>query len=472
MLFLGLVVGVAIIGGLYPAVAAAIIGFLLLNYFFTPPTHGFTIAEGENVLALIVFLLVAVSVSAVVDLAARRTTEAANARAEAETLSTVAGSVLRGQRPLPALLEQMRETYGLDSVAILERRPDAGTTPTTQHDPQAWSVAASVGAAPCAAPGDADLDVVVDEQLSLVLCGRTTAAADRRVIAAFAAQAAIALRQERLAVTAAAASELGETDRMRSALLSAVSHDLRTPLASAKAAVSSLRSSDVTFSAADRAELLATAEESLDRLVRLVENLLDMSRLQAGVLGVHPQLMSVVEAVPRAIDELGPAGHGITVQVVEDPAEVQADPGLLERILVNLLSNAVRYSPTDRPPSVTISEHAGVVEVRVIDRGPGLPAADRERVFLAFQRLGDRDNSTGVGLGLALARGLAEAMGGTLRPEDTPGGGLTMTLTLRAAEQNADPAVLDRLDRLGEPALRHAPREPSRDESAQPGGPT
>jgi two-component system sensor histidine kinase KdpD len=270
------------------------------------------------------------------------------------------------------------------------------------------------------------------------------------VIEAFAAQAALALRQERLAEKAATASQLGETDRMRSALLSAVSHDLRSPLASAKAAVTSLRSSDVTFSDADRGELLATAEESLDRLTRLVENLLDMSRLQAGVLGVHPQLMSAAEAVPRAIDELGPAGRDITAHLPDDLAEVQADPGLLERILVNLLANAVRYSPPDKPPSISISEHAGMVEIRVIDRGPGIAAIDRERVFMPFQRLGDRDNSTGVGLGLALSRGLAEAMGGTLHPEDTPGGGLTMTLALPAAEQNADPAILERLDRVGE----------------------
>jgi two-component system sensor histidine kinase KdpD len=448
MLFLGLVVAVAIIGGLYPALAAAIVGFLLLNYFFTPPLYGFTVAEGENLLALFVFLLVAVGVSAVVDLAARRTVEAAQARAEAETLSTVAGSVLRGGRPLTALLEQVRETYGLDSVALLERSPDASVTiPHTRHDTQAWRVAASVGGSPCGAPGDADMEVPVDDELSLVLCGRTIAAAERRVIEAFAAQAAGALRQERLAERAASAYELGETDRMRSALLSAVSHDLRTPLASAKAAVTSLRSSDVTFSDNDRDELLATAEESLDKLIRLVENLLDMSRLQAGVLGVRAQLMSVAEAVPRAIDEVGPAGRSIAVHGPDDVPEIGADPALLERILVNLVANAVRYSPPAQPPSITISEHAGMVEVRVIDRGPGIPVVDRERVFMPFQRLGDRDNATGVGLGLALSRGLAEAMGGTLTPEDTPGGGLTMTLALPAAEQTADPAILERLDR-------------------------
>jgi two-component system sensor histidine kinase KdpD len=446
MLYLGLVVAVAIIGGLYPALAAAIIGVGLVNYYFTPPLYTLTVAQGENLLALSVFLLVAVAVSAVVDIAASRTREAAQARAEAQTLSTVAGGVLRGGRPLMALLGQVREAYSLESVALLERRPQVPSTPTTHHDASAWSVAASVGGPPCGAPGDADLDVAVDDELSLVLCGRTIEASDRRIVAAFAAQAAVALRQERLTEAAATATQFSEADRMRSALLSAVSHDLRTPLASAKAAVTSLRSSDVTFSDADREELLATAEESLDRLTRLVENLLDMSRLQAGALGVHPQLMSVVEAVPRAIDELGEPGRAITVHVPDEPAEVLADPGLLERILVNLLANAVRFSPPDQPPSITVSEHAGQVEVRIIDRGPGIPSDDRERVFLPFQRLGDRDNTSGVGLGLALSRGLAEAMGGSLSPEDTPGGGLTMTLSLPAAEQSADPALLRRLD--------------------------
>jgi two-component system, OmpR family, sensor histidine kinase KdpD len=402
--FLVAVVAVALVGGLYPALLAAVAGFLLLNWYFTPPIHQFTVSEHENVLALVAFLLVAVAVSTVVDRAARRTGEAARARAEAETLSTVAGSVLRGERPLHALLDQLRETFSLTSVALLERKPDAAPGPELRHDPDAWTVAASVGGPPCPAPAEGDVDVPIDEDLSLVLRGEPSAAADRRVVEAFAAQAALALRQERLAEQAAVVGPLAELDRMRTALLSAVSHELRTPLASARAAVSSLRSRDVAFDEADQAELLATAEESLERLGRLVENLLDMSRLQAGVLGMHPQLISVAEALPRAVDDLGEAARDVQIQVPEEVAEVYADPALLERVLVNLVGNALRYSPDGRPPIVTVSEHGGQVEVRVIDHGPGIPVADRERVFLPFQRLGDRDNATGVGLGLALAR--------------------------------------------------------------------
>jgi two-component system, OmpR family, sensor histidine kinase KdpD len=303
-----------------------------------------------------------------------------------------------------------------------------------------------------------------------VLRGHTLAAADRRLVEAFAAHAAIALRQQRLSEQAATAGSLAEVDKLRTALLSAVSHDLRTPLASAKAAVGSLRSHDVEFSAEDREELLATAEESMDKLNRLVENLLDMSRLQAGALGMYPQAISVGEAIPRTIDDLGDAAAAVRIAIPDELPEVYADPTLLERILVNVLANALRYSPPDQPPLISVSEHAGLVEVRVIDHGPGIPAADRDRVFQPFQRLGDRDNTTGVGLGLALSRGLAEAMGGSIEPENTPGGGLTMTLTLRTVEldahrrlppptEQADPALLERLDSF--PRDHHTDHSPA-----------
>jgi two-component system sensor histidine kinase KdpD len=433
LLFLALVVAVALVGGLFPAVGAAVVGFGLLNYYFTPPLYRFSVADGENLLALIVFLLVAVAVSTAVDRAARRTGEAARARAEAETLSTVAGSVLRGGRPLQALLEQVRDSFGLTSVTLLERRPDAPAVADRHNDERSWRIAATVGGNPCLAPSEGDVDVPIGDDLSLVLCGKPMEASSRRVAEAFAAQAAVALRQERLTEQAAAATKISQADRLRSALLSAVSHDLRTPLASAKAAVTSLRSPDVSFSQSDRDELLVTAEESLEKLIHLVENLLDLSRLQAGVLGVHAQLISVAEAIPRAIDDLGTDGRDVRVRLQDELPEVNADPGLLERILANVLANALHYSPPRRPPTVAASDHAGWVEVRVIDHGPGIPVADWERVFMPFQRLGDRDTETGVGLGLALSRGLAEAMGGRLTPENTPGGGLTMTLALPAA---------------------------------------
>jgi two-component system sensor histidine kinase KdpD len=417
LLVLVMVIGVALIGGLGPALLAAVAGSLMLNWFFTPPFGNLMIAERDNLLALGIFVVVAVAVSWVVDTAARRTRQAAEAGADAQTLATVAGSVLRGTRPLPALLDRLRETFSLRSVTLMED----------------GAVVAYVGDEPCTSPAEADAEVRADDNLVMLLAGRPLAAADRRIVEAFAAQSAIALRQERLTETAAAAKPLAETDRMRTALLAAVSHDLRTPLASAKAAVASLRSPDVHFDADDRAELLATADESLDRLTRLVSNLLDMSRLQAGALGVTILAVGAEEVVPRALDDLGPPGRTVITHLPDHLPALAADPGLLERVLVNLIGNALRYSPPDRPPVVTASALGDLIELRIIDHGPGIPTDRRDQVFLPFQRLGDRDNHTGVGLGLALSRGLAEAMAGTVVPEETPGGGLTMVLTLPGA---------------------------------------
>ncbi|GAA0497902.1 hypothetical protein Ade02nite_53620 [Paractinoplanes deccanensis] len=404
LLLLAAVVAVALLGGLWPALLAAVGGFLLLNFFFTAPLYSLEVNTGEGLLALLVFAGVAFSVSWVVDLAARRTRQADRAAAEARTLAAVAGGVLTGPDPLRGLLTELRESLGLDSVALLE---DGRPVAAAGDKPSTGGTAA----------------IPVDGSLTLVLRGRVPSPDERQVVRAFAAQAAVALRQQRLAIAA-------EGDKVRTALLAAVGHDLRTPLASAKAAVAGLLSDEVEFDAADRRELLETADESLDRLGGLVANLLDMSRLQAGTLGMTLADVGLEDVVPRALDELGPAGRRVTVQLPDDLEAVRVDPGLLDRVLVNVVGNALRYSPDGRPPKI-IGRAAGTwVELRVVDHGPGIPAADRERVFLPFQRLGDRDNHTGVGLGLALSRGLAEAMGGTLTPEDTPGGGLTMVLTL------------------------------------------
>ncbi|BFU46242.1 hypothetical protein KRMM14A1004_44790 [Krasilnikovia sp. MM14-A1004] len=421
LLYLAAVVAVALVGGLWPALLAVAASFLLLNWFFTAPVGRLTIAEPDNLIALTVFVVITLAVSWVVDTAARRTRQAAQAAEEARTLAMVAGSVLRGTRPLIALLERLRETFELRSVALLE-------------DGEVVAEVGEPGSDPASAENQPAAEAVVraDEHLVMVLRGRPLGAPARRIVAAFAAQAAVALRQERLAAEAAAAKPLAEANRMRSALLAAVSHDLRTPLASAKAAVDSLRSSEIHFDDQDRAELLETADESLERLDRLVANLLDMSRLQAGALGFTAIDVGAEEVVPRALDDLGPSGREVAVHIPDDLPPVHADPGLLERVLANLITNALRYSPADRPPVVTVGALGDTIQLRIIDHGPGIPPDRWSDVFLPFQRLGDRDNETGVGLGLALSRGLAEAMGGTLTPEQTPGGGLTMLLTLPA----------------------------------------
>jgi two-component system sensor histidine kinase KdpD len=423
--FLLAVVVVALVGGLWPALVTAVGGSVVLNYFFTPPTRTFTIAELNNALALAIFVLVAALVSSVVDRAARRTRQAARAAAESETLATLAGTVLRGETGLPALMERVRETFGMTGAVLMERVDDEMI--------EIWRPIASAGTTTCQRPEDGDAEIPGRDDLVLVLEGRRLAADERRLVGAFAAHAAAFVDRARLSEAAAEAEPLAAADKLRTALLRAVGHDLRSPLASAKASVTSLRSNDVDWSESERDELLATADESLDRLTRLVDNLLDLSRLQAGVLPVFPRPMALDEIMPGVLTELGDDSAKVTVDIPDTLTVVDADPALLERVIANLVANAVRHSPAGRPPLVTGSALGDTVEIRVIDRGPGIPKEERDRVFAPFQRLGDTDNTIGVGLGLALARGLTEAMHGALQPEDTPGGGLTMVVSLPAA---------------------------------------
>ncbi|GHJ40654.1 ATP-binding protein [Streptomyces sp. TS71-3] len=428
LLFLACTVAAALLGGLLPALASAAVGSLVLNWFFTYPTHRVSIADPKNMLAILVFVAVAVAVASVVDLAARRAQQAARLRAESQVLSSLAGNVLRGEAPLTALLERVRETFAMDSVALLERA-DGRTQ---------WTCAGSVGPADLRRPEDADADMPVGDHMALALRGRVLPAEDRRVLAAFAAQAAVVLDRQRLMTEAAQARTLAEGNRIRTALLAAVSHDLRTPLAAIKAAVTSLRSPDVHWSDADRAELLAGIESGADRLDHLVGNLLDMSRLQTGTVTPLIREADLDEVVPMALGGV-PEGS-VRLDVPESLPMVPVDPGLLERAVANVVENAVKYSPAGHRVLVAASALGDRVQLRVVDRGPGVPDDAKERIFAPFQRYGDAPREAGVGLGLAVARGFTEAMGGTLEAEDTPGGGLTMVLTLRRTAAEPVPA--------------------------------
>ena len=416
LVFLLFVVAVALVGGLYPALVAAVVGGLAENWFFTQPTGRLTIAELDDVIALVGYLVVAVAVATVVDRSARRATAAARSRAETALLASLSRAVLAGNRGLPSLLEQVREAFGLQAVSMVEAGSETG----------AAAVVAS-----CGHEHGPTEDVVVTDTLRLRLCGRSLTPSDRRVLVAFAEQAAVALQQGRLTAQAAEAAELAAGNSMRTALLAAVSHDLRTPLAGIKIASSALRSTDLDLTEADRAELVETVDESADRLTGLVDNLLDMSRLQAGAVTPVTAPADLVSVVHRALTWVSDPSR-ITVTAPDDLPVVLADPGLLERVVANLADNAARHAP-DGPITVSAGAVADRVELRVVDRGRGVAAADRARVFAPFQRLGDAPAGQGVGLGLAVARGLTEAMGGTLEAEDTPGGGLTMVLGLQVA---------------------------------------
>lgn len=422
--FLATVV-VALVGGLGPALVAAVGGGLMLNYFLTPPRYSFTISGVENVVTLIVMIIVAVLVALVVDGAARRAQQAERARAEGALLASFARTVLTRTDPLPRLLEKVREAFGLGSVALLERA-----------DGEAWRCVSSSGPLGCTAPDEADVDVAVEEDLHLVGSGRSLDAADRRLLEVVGGQALLALRSQRAAAQAEDSRRRAEATETRSALLSAVGHDLRSPLTSIKAAAGSLRDPHLRLPATDQLELTATIEESADRLTTLVDNLLDSSRLAAGA--VTPLLAPVGydEAAARALVGLADAAR-VRLEIDETLPDVIADVGLLERVVANVVDNALRHAG-DAPIVLRASAHADRVELRVVDAGPGVPPRERETLFAPFRRLGgakpsDRDGRNGVGLGLSVARGFTEIMGGTLSAEDTPGGGLTVVVSLPSA---------------------------------------
>jgi len=377
--YLAFVVACALIGGRWPAVVSAVASALSINYWFTPPYHELRIADTRNVATLLLFLVVAVAVSSVVDLAARRTHQAVVARNEADTLAMLNRAALVDD-DVPRLLRLVASTFGFSAARL--------------------------------------------EGGELRVLGREPSPAERRVLSAFSGHLSLLESRAELARQAAAAQELEEGNRVRTALLAAISHDLRTPLAGIKVAVSSLRQPGLPWSEADRAELLAAIEESTDRLDGIVGNLLDMTRLRTG--GVHLSLaeVAVEDLIARALSGLEGAA---VVDVPEDLPAVAVDAGLMERVLANLLANALRHG--GGRVEVTARRLGGIVEVRVVDHGPGVSLAFRERMFQPFAR-DEIQSPEGVGLGLAVARGLAQVQGAAVEPEDTPGGGLTMLVSI------------------------------------------
>ncbi|BAX98533.1 sensor protein KdpD [Mycobacteroides stephanolepidis] len=411
-LFLIAVLAVSLLGGVSTALVSAVISGLLLNYLFVSPRYSFTIGETDNALTILMIMVTAVAVAALVDAAATRARQARRAAREAELLALFAGGVLVNS-DLSALLERVRATYNQTAVSLLCAEGPA---------------VASVGEHPPTRESEADSVFRVDDgAYALALNGPPVPSTDARVLQVVAGTAVGLVRSARLAEEASQASALAEADRLRRALLSAVSHDLRTPLAAVKAAVSSLRSPDIEFSPEDTAELLATVEESTDQLTALVGNLLDSSRLAAGVVKPRAVPVYVEEIAHRAL--LGATENDRKrVHLDLNGAVVRADPGLLERVLANLVDNALRYSQAE--VLVNYEEVEDRTLVIVADHGKGLDASKRGAAFDAFQRLGDRDNTVGVGLGLSVVRGFVEAMEGTVNATDTAGGGLTMIVDL------------------------------------------
>jgi two-component system, OmpR family, sensor histidine kinase KdpD len=421
LVYLAAVVAVAVVGGFWPAVLAAIAASLLVNWYFTPPVHTLTIADGKSLLALLLFVTVAVTVSSVVHLAALRARQAARSTEEAEDLLALAQTVLSGRDTPAAVLEHLTASRG-GRACLLERSGEAWVR-VAGSDPE---------------PGDGTVQrAAVRPDLVLEASGQHPPLSPR-LLTGLATQLAAALDRDRLRTQAAQAEALAEGNRMRTALLAAVSHDLRTPLASIKASVSTLRQNDVEWTENDEAALLATIEASADRLDALIGNLLDMSRLSTGSLQPFLRPTAIDEVAPmalRGLDGAGPDGGAqLELAVPEGLPLVLTDPGLLERVLANLFANALAYSPPRQRPGMRASRVGDCVLLEVIDHGGGVADDLKPRMFEPFQRLdgrgADRFGVTGVGLGLAVVKGFLDTMGGTVEAADTPGGGLTMRVTL------------------------------------------
>ena len=435
-------VAVALIGGLWPAILAALWSSLLVNYFSTPPLGTLTISDPQNFLALLVFVGVSAAVAVVVDLSARRSKEAARARAEATTLGDLTRSAAGSEDTVQALLEQALSVFQVRGAALfsLGYGPEDGSSGATPD--RRWHLQAAVGEVPALSAGEAGNDATgdnveeIDAATRLVLFGRILPASDRRLLGAFGVHLAAQLERQQLVASRREMLRLAESNTMRTSILRAVSHDLRTPLAGIKLAVGGLRHDDAHFTKEEEQELLATIEECSDKLDALVGNLLDMSRITSDA--VNPLLRPVrwYEVIPGSLSAV-PAGR-VRVDLPPNMPEIEADLGMLERVIANIVENAVKYAPDSDivlvgaagglSPATLGGRPAG--ELRIIDHGRGIPAERVLEMFRPFQRLDDAPQTTGIGLGLAVAKGFTDAMGGSLTAEATPGGGLTMIIRL------------------------------------------
>ncbi|MHA7277841.1 sensor histidine kinase [Arthrobacter sp. HLT1-21] len=432
------VIAVALVGGLWPALLAALWGTLVLNYFSTAPVGSLEITDPQNLFTLIIFVAVAVAVSLVVGLAARRSREAAAASAEAATLGELARGVLAAEDTLQGFLAHVRTHFQVEAVALFDRSVPSGAAPTlvlSDGAPGAFSNSEKTDLALFSA----DTTEELADGLVLALYGRALNTRERRLLTAFGSQLAAMRQRQELLTSTQTNRRLTEGNVMRTAILRAVSHDLRTPLAGIKLAVSSLRHDAVQLPADEEKELLETIENYADRLDALVNNLLDMSRLTGDAVTPHLRAVHWADVIPAAL--AGLPARRVRVEVPGNLPPVDADPGMLERVIANIVENADKYAGgEDIVISASVEGTVGVGadgvpagELRVVDHGQGVGADDAATIFLPFQRASDAPAGAGVGLGLAVAKGFTEVMNGQLVAEATPGGGLTLRIRLPLA---------------------------------------
>jgi two-component system sensor histidine kinase KdpD len=420
-LYLLTVVGVTAIGGRWPGIISALFAPLLANWYLIPPYHTFRINDGENILELVVFVSATTIVSAFVSLASRRSTEADRAWREASTLAALNES--SAADPLDGIIELLSKTFNLSGVSVLKSDNDRIET------------VASIGSSAPTTAQAADFTSEITPGVSLAINGPALTANDHRLLTAFMGQLSNALEQRELRHIAMEANALAKADELRTAILRAVSHDLRSPLASIKASVSSLRQPDIDWPEDVREDFLAAIESDTDRLTGIITNLLDLSRIEAGVLRPVLRKISLEEILPTAVQGLN--SLRITIDVPHDLSDMDSDPALLERVLANLMGNALTWSPADKPIIVRAHERDNFIQIHIIDYGIGIPQNQRATVLQPFHRLSDSTSSGGLGLGLAIADRLIASMNGRLELRDTPGGGLTAVVIVPIARQSS-----------------------------------
>jgi two-component system sensor histidine kinase KdpD len=411
LVYLVVVLGVATLGGFVVGIAAAIAAFLLENYYFAPPIHTFTVGRPDDVVSLIAFLVFAVAASALVSRFARRSYEADRARAEAQILASAVATAGTSHEDLLPLLESLRTVFDATSVAIITDRDGAWRTDVVSGEPLNEISSAT--------------QFPIEDHYALALEGVSLDGEDRQLVSAFAGRVASGLRVMRSVKDAAQLSELAQAEASRTGLMRAVSTDLSGSLEAIQFKVTSLLDGGVTAPVRVQRERLLAIETEVQRLSRVVNNLVDLGRLETDSVVARSSSVTAGSIVTHALASVDTTDHPLDIDVASDLPRLDTDPVLAQRVLEIFIGNACRFSPPGSSVRVTAGVADDEMEVLVIDRGPGLSAAQRSALLVPAQRL---NTEGGTSLGLSVAAGFLELLQGDLRLEDTPGGGLTVVV--------------------------------------------
>jgi two-component system sensor histidine kinase KdpD len=436
-IYLLAVVVAAAIGGLSSGLAAALLAFLGLNFFFTPPRHTFRVERAEDFIALLVFLIVAMIVGALLARALEERGRAEQREQETRLLGYLSAKLLSGDaidRVLTDFASSLLDPFGLARCEIR----------ATLDDVEVGGVAERPGVTP--GTGEVVPLIVTEAAFGTLTASRAEgtpplSAEQHVLLEAVAKQAALALERAQMAERIRGAQLESETNQTRAALFSSVTHDLRTPLSSIKAGVTSLLDPSASHDSLQQRDLLTTILEETDRLNRLVGNLMDLSKIRAGAMIPAREPIAVDETVAAVVARLSPKLEGVRISLAIRPnlPDVLADPMQVDQVLTNLLENAIGHSPRGGEVRLSATRYRDMIQIRVADRGPGVPPAERERVFEAFYRGHPASGRPGSGLGLAIARAIVVEHGGRIWVEGAPGGGTVVVFELPLSIMDPDP---------------------------------